>query len=152
MCAAHNFWVCGQCAIGYFWRIMIYSEIIRKRRLELGLTQQEVADRMGKHINTYSKLERGLTRMNSDYAGCLNEVLGLSIPEVFGYGTESGVKLLEDKMSSLNAVIEEKDKEIQRLTDKARQLEDQVERYRTEAELLRERLRFYENREKDTGE
>lgn len=131
---------------------MIYSEIIRNRRKELGLTQQEVADRIGKHINTYSKLERGLTRMNSDYAASLNEVLGLSLPEVFGYGIENAATQLEDKMSSLNAVIEEKDKEIQRLKDENCQLKDQVERFRTEAELLREIWKFYENREKEAGE
>lgn len=131
---------------------MIYSEIIRKRRKELGLTQQEVADRIGKHINTYSKLERGLTRMNSDYAGSLNEVLGLSVPEVFGYGEEGIGTQREDKISSLNDIIDEKDREIRRLEDENRELREQVERFRTEAELLREIRRFYENREKDTGE
>lgn len=131
---------------------MIYSEIIRKRRMELGLTQQDVAERIGKHINTYSKLERGLIRMNSDYAASLKEVLGLSIPEVFGYGIENAETQLEDRMSSLNAVIEEKDREIRRLEDENRQLRDQVERFRTEAELLREIRKFYENREKEAGE
>jgi transcriptional regulator with XRE-family HTH domain len=40
------------------------SEIVKKRRLVLDLTQQELADKAGLHRTFVSRFERGLTEMS----------------------------------------------------------------------------------------
>lgn len=52
---------------------------IRERRLELGISQSELARRIGVDPTLISRIERGHRAINMRYAGRLAEVLGWNV-------------------------------------------------------------------------
>lgn len=65
---------------------MPYQKIRRKRK-ERGLSQDDMADRLGISPSTYGKLERGLTRMDTDRLKQIAEILEVEITDFLGSDT-----------------------------------------------------------------
>lgn len=60
------------------------EERLKKLRKSAGLTQTELADRMGVHPQTISKWERGISQPDISQLAALASALGVSIEELFG--------------------------------------------------------------------
>lgn len=58
------------------------GRLIRVQRGELGLTQQEVAERAGVNIDTVSDMERGMVRPRTGTVAAVARVLGLDTAEL----------------------------------------------------------------------
>ncbi|MBQ0140415.1 MAG: helix-turn-helix transcriptional regulator [Kurthia sp.] len=57
---------------------------VKKRRLELGITQQELAERLGyKRSSTYLKYESGVYTFKAEQLPVLAEQLKCEIPDFF---------------------------------------------------------------------
>lgn len=65
---------------------MPYQKIRRKRQ-ERGLSQDDMADRLGISASTYSKLERGKTRIDTDRLKQIAEVLEMDAVDFLGNDT-----------------------------------------------------------------
>jgi len=62
---------------------------IRKRRNELGISQEELAGRAGLHRTYISDIERGARNVSIENIERLSKALKISISEMFaGYGIE----------------------------------------------------------------
>ena len=61
-------------------------DAMRTRRLARGLTQQQVADRVGIHRTAYVRLERGARLPRVDVALRLARVLGCRVEDLFSQG------------------------------------------------------------------
>ena len=86
-------------------------ENIRRVRISLGYSQDEMADKMGIERSTYSNFELGKTRLLNRNMAKLSEVSGLSEEEILlggglmrGYLSEGD---LSDRIDALEARIEE---------------------------------------------
>lgn len=98
---------------------------IKARREELGLTQGQVAKRVGITQPTYRDLEQGRTSLNLERLGQIAEALEVSIQELISGANSSG---------TLQAVNEET------LLQLARQLQEAREGFEeAKSELKRER-------------
>jgi len=65
---------------------MEVKDIIKQRRLELGLTMKEVAARVGVSEGTISRWESGnIENMRRDKVAALSEVLGVPIEVLMGW-------------------------------------------------------------------
>lgn len=63
------------------------GQILKEARLKKGLTQVEVADKAGMGINTYPKIERGVSKPSPDSIKKLIKVLNIepsNIPYLLG--------------------------------------------------------------------
>lgn len=66
---------------------MLYREIgqrIRKRRLEMKLTQQQFAERVGISMSFYGHIERGTRKLSVDTLYRIVQELGCSADEILG--------------------------------------------------------------------
>ncbi|MDH2092080.1 helix-turn-helix transcriptional regulator [Rhizobium pusense] len=61
----------------------ISSNRLAEARKSKGLTQQQLADRLGVHFVTISKLERGKMQLTADWITKLAEALEVTVPEIF---------------------------------------------------------------------
>lgn len=71
---------------------MLYEEIgqkIRKRRQDLKLTQQQVADRAGISMSFYGHIERGTRKLSVDTFYKVVQALNCSSDELLGFQQES---------------------------------------------------------------
>jgi transcriptional regulator with XRE-family HTH domain len=59
--------------------------MLRKRREELNLTQQQVAEKAGMPLRTYQSYELGVRIPNVIYAMKIAEVLNSQVHELFKY-------------------------------------------------------------------
>lgn len=66
---------------------------IKKLRIQSGLTQQEVADKMNMHLKTWQKVENGFTKLDIDRLKEIAEVLETTIEELIN--TDDGVFINE---------------------------------------------------------
>lgn len=74
----------------------IKDNIYRKRHEE-GISQEEMARRLGMMRNSYRKIERGPVRLLSEHVESIAEVLGTTPEElVLGYKPLDGSGMLED--------------------------------------------------------
>lgn len=93
----------------------IFHELIKKERRSAGLSQEEIADRMGIQRSTYGNFERGKTNLISPmmyrFATALGktpeEIWGLEAPgTMHGYLQESTLEdrleVLEDRMDTIS--------------------------------------------------
>ncbi len=60
-----------------------FGDAVRARREELGLTQEELAERAGIHRTYLSDVERGTRNVSLVNVERLAEALSLSLPELF---------------------------------------------------------------------
>ncbi|SCJ11191.1 helix-turn-helix transcriptional regulator [Intestinibacter bartlettii] len=56
---------------------------LKAARVELGLTQMEVAKLMNMHISTYRKKEQGYSEFSINEAFKISEILNKSVEEIF---------------------------------------------------------------------
>ncbi len=63
---------------------MVFNESLIKRRKELGITQDELADKLGVSRQSISKWENGECMPDSDKLIRLSDVLGMSLDELTG--------------------------------------------------------------------
>ena len=69
---------------------MEIKDIIRNRRLELGLTMKELAARVGVSEGTISRWESGgIANMKRDKVALLSQVLGIPIDQLMGWEEDS---------------------------------------------------------------
>ena len=114
-------------------------ENLRKSRITSGMTQSEIAERIGISVTAYQKIESGRTRiLNSNFSKCAG-VLGVSLSElvngfvpvrdaeaVIADVRESyGLKMRVQESGYLNE-LQSKDREIKRLQDIIKDKEDTV--------------------------
>ena len=114
-------------------------ENLKRARISSGLTQTEMAERIGISVTAYQKIESGRTRiLNTNFSKCA-EVLGVSLSElVNGFipvrdaeaviedvRESYGLKMRVQESGYLNE-IQNKDREIGRLKDVIRDKEDTV--------------------------
>ena len=62
---------------------MEFAERLRQQRSKLGLTQQQVADRIGVEVSTYAKYENGTNLPNSERAKELCALLEIPFKDHF---------------------------------------------------------------------
>ncbi len=58
-------------------RAWYYAELLREKRKEAGITQKDLAERIGKKREYLAKLEQGETDMQLSTFLCISEALGL---------------------------------------------------------------------------
>ena len=63
---------------------------IRLKREELGMTQKELAERLGIDRNTFRSLETGGKRMLNAHLYSIAEIFGMDVLDLIGSGTSSG--------------------------------------------------------------
>lgn len=93
----------------------IFHELIRKERLSRGLSQEEMADRMGIQRSTYGNFERGKTNLISPMMYRFATALGTSPEEIWGIEApravhgylqegdlEDRLEVLEDRMDTVS--------------------------------------------------
>ncbi|MGM9737368.1 MAG: helix-turn-helix domain-containing protein [Candidatus Cryptobacteroides sp.] len=77
------------------------KENICKKRNEEGLSQEEMARKIGVVRNTYRKIEKGSVRLLSEHLDSIAEALGTSPEElVLGYKPMDGSEELEELQAS----------------------------------------------------
>lgn len=81
---------------------------ILKIRLEHNMSQTKMADALGIARNTYRKLEKGKTRVISDYIQVIADWAGITPEEVvLGDPSASGVAMLREERERFNDRIRE---------------------------------------------
>lgn len=107
---------------------------ILKIRLEHNLSQAGMADALGIARNTYRKLEKGRTKVISDYIRVIADWAGITPEEVvLGDSSESGIAMLKEERERSNDRIRE-------LTEGyEQQLERLREKIASRDELIREK-------------
>ena len=107
---------------------------ILKIRLEHNLSQAGMADALGIARNTYRKLEKGRTRVISDYIRVIADWAGITPEEVvLGDSSESGIAMHKEERERSNDRIRE-------LTEGyEQQLEHLREKIASRDELIREK-------------
>lgn len=59
----------------------IHSKI-KKLRMQAGMTQQETADKMFMHLNTWQKVESGITKLDIDRLKLISDMFEVSVEEL----------------------------------------------------------------------
>lgn len=83
-----------------------YLEKIKSLRTEKGISQKEIADKLGFGQSNYNKIENGLTELNVSKLFEIAEILGVSVSTILGY----------DEVEKLKIEIEKRDKLIGLMT------------------------------------
>ncbi|PZF71586.1 helix-turn-helix domain-containing protein [Taibaiella soli] len=66
---------------------------IKKLRIQSGLTQQEMADKLNMHLKTWQKVENGFTKLDIDRLKEIAEIFDVNIEELIN--TDEGVFINE---------------------------------------------------------
>lgn len=82
------------------------KENIRKIRKSKGLTQEEMAHRMGISLTAYRDLEKGATGIVNSNISKIAEITGISTAEVLGYSEQSQTVTVNDVKAEYNSRIE----------------------------------------------
>ena len=70
--------------------LLLFGERLRKRRLDLGVTQESVAEQVGITLRWYQRIERGENTVSVDTLLALSRVLSVSLDYLmFGSFTNS---------------------------------------------------------------
>ncbi|GEM_PF-6908923 len=77
--------------------INLFLQRLRELRKEAGLTQQDIAEKLGLNQATYSAMERGSQSILSDYLFKIAEVLRIPIWQMFVEPDEAGAVKKTDK-------------------------------------------------------
>ncbi len=83
---------------------MLYDNI-RKLRLERGMSQEELAEKLYVVRQTVSKWEKGLSVPDADMLVKLSEVLGVSVSELLGEGNADNFCSDQSKRENILKVI-----------------------------------------------
>ena len=82
------------------------KENIRKIRKSKGLTQEEMAHRMGISLTAHRDLEKGATGIVNSNISKIAEITGISIAEVLGYSEQSQTVTVNDVKAEYNSRID----------------------------------------------
>lgn len=88
---------------------MEIGEIIRNRRLEMKLTQEEMASRLGVTAPAVNKWEKGNTKPDIDMLSPLARLLDLSLDELLSFRATLTEKEVRDYTERLGSLIESSD-------------------------------------------
>ncbi len=66
---------------------------IKKLRIQSGLTQQEMADKLNMHLKTWQKVENGFTKLDIDRLKEIAEIFDVNVEELIN--TDEGVFINE---------------------------------------------------------
>ena len=81
------------------------AERLKQRRRELGLTQEEMAERLEMTYSSYSKIENAFQQPGIDMLIRISSALSLSLDYlVFGSGARKAVDLSEKQKEELRSV------------------------------------------------
>ena len=69
----------------------LFLQRLKSLRKKAGLTQQDMADRIGLNQATYSAMERGRQSVLSDYLFQIAEILNIPVWQIFASPQEAGV-------------------------------------------------------------
>jgi transcriptional regulator with XRE-family HTH domain len=78
---------------------------VKKLRIQSGLTQQEMADKLNMHLKTWQKVENGFTKLDIDRLKEIAEIFEVSIDELIN--TDEGVFINEVSGSGIGYSNEE---------------------------------------------
>jgi len=107
-----------------------FPERLKKLRLEKGLSQTEIAEKLGVNPNNIGRYERGESNPNTKFLKALADCLGVSVDYLY------------DGIEEDAAVADLKDKELLEIFTKAEQLSDK------DKDTIKELLRaFIKNKE-----
>jgi transcriptional regulator with XRE-family HTH domain len=84
----------------------LYIERIKALRIKRGISQKEMADRLGFGQSNYNKIENGITELSVSNAQEIAEILAVSVSSILG----------SDEVEKLKIEIEQKDRMIGVLT------------------------------------
>jgi transcriptional regulator with XRE-family HTH domain len=107
----------------------IHSKI-KKIRMQSGITQQETADKLHMHLNTWQKIENGVTKLDIDRLKDIAEIFETSMEELIN--TEEGVFFNEMSENDGSAVGYNKDVTINNCSDNERELYERMLREKDE--------------------
>lgn len=81
-----------------------FGDAIRKHRIELGMTQQELGDKVGAQPRTVSGWETNRTQPSQAQIESLCKLFGITEPELYGlsYSLSSGEKLFVEINKNMN--------------------------------------------------
>ena len=82
------------------------KENIRQIRKSKGLTQEEMAHRMGISLTAYRDLEKGATGIVNSNISKIAEITGISTAEVLGYSEQSQTVTVNDVKAEYNSRID----------------------------------------------
>ncbi|MEA5402552.1 helix-turn-helix transcriptional regulator [Arcicella sp. DC2W] len=109
---------------------------IKRIRTEKGISQQEMADKLGFAQNNYSKIERGIVELTVNRLYEIAEILNVSIFEI----------LIEEKAFKGQSNL---DTETQQLKEKYNYLESKLENFTLIMDELKERLNTFKKVDSD---
>ena len=85
------------------------GSFIKEIRKEKGLTQEQLADKLGVTRQTVSKLENNMSVPDADILSEMADVFDVSVSELLGYGANNGsTKDYAKILASLNGELTEK--------------------------------------------
>lgn len=103
-----------------------------KKRISMGITQSEMAERLGMSITAYRKLEKGPTRMLNEHLEKFSEVVGITLAELV-----NGFEPIDSVESGLDEMKVSYDSKLESIQKNYR---DEIQVLRKENERLRDKL------------
>eukprot|EP01030_Chromulinospumella_sphaerica_P010004 gene10004-9810_t len=74
-----------------------------------GLTQEQLAERIDRSVDTVSNIERGANSTRIEIAGRIAEVLGVSLPELFEFGEVDPNRQRRRQINALAQALSQQD-------------------------------------------
>jgi transcriptional regulator with XRE-family HTH domain len=65
-----------------------FGQRVQSLREQAGLTQERLADQIGRSVDTISNIERGANSTRVETAARIAEALGVALPELFEFNVE----------------------------------------------------------------
>lgn len=116
---------------------------IRNLRKQRGLTQSELAEKIGMSVTAFGKIERGETRLNSEHVSKI--AAALEVPEEkiwFGDTFEEESALRENSFK--DTLVKNLREEIRTLTAEKQRLENENGELRLALKDARDKYQFYQ--------
>lgn len=85
---------------------MGFSQILKKLRMEHGMSQQEVADRLGLNKQAISQYERGVRKPNFEIAEKLADIFNVDLNYLLGF-TDKVARLSGDQTDPTSGIYVE---------------------------------------------
>jgi len=123
---------------------MNYGALLRSKRTECGLLQEEVAKKMGVSQRTISSWETGRTIPDLDTYDKLSKIFGCTINELTGQGTDLSSLTVMDILVKLPDLDIEDLEEIQEHIERTICEKDKIRQLEKEKDEMKKRLAAYE--------
>ena len=94
-----------------------FGRHIQGLRETRGLTQEQLADRIGRSVDTVSNIERGINATRLEVAYLISEALEVSLPDLFSF-SHAPKSVSDQATARLMSLLKAQDvKTIEKLTD-----------------------------------